>query len=191
MSPESRSLSFNLQNRSLVRFNTDVDDPEQISYSNTVVTPWIGPKLMIRKRCNLFKAALGQTLIYDIEIENEGNLDARVRVIDPLAPGIAFFPNSVLRDGVPLPGASPAEGLPWLEIAAGALLRLHFQAIIVAVPPDLKLVNQAQVQYVFLTPEGREGTGRNTPTPSRSCWFRQNCWLRCRWTAPKHLSAIS
>lgn len=159
MSSEPRSLPINLQNRSLVRFNTDVDDPEQISYSNTVVTPWIGPKLVVRKRCNLFKAALGQTLIYDIEIENKGNLDARVRVIDPMAPGIAFLPNSVLRDGVPIPGASPAEGLPWLEIAAGALLRLHFQAIIVAVPAELKLLNQAQVQYAFLTPEGREGTG--------------------------------
>ncbi|MEK4526348.1 MULTISPECIES: DUF11 domain-containing protein [Paenibacillus] len=159
MSQSSGPLSHWLKNQSLVRFSSGATELEQVSYSNTVVTPWIGPRLEVRKVCNITEAALGQSLIYRVEIVNTGNLTALVYLLDQLSSETALLPNSVLRDGIPLPGASPERGLPPAEIAPGATLRYHFQVVILRLPETLKLLNQAQVNYEFLTPEGRSVTG--------------------------------
>ncbi|MEY8745295.1 hypothetical protein AB9M62_39185 [Bacillales bacterium AN1005] len=42
MSSTSDSWSHWLQNQSLVRFNSGTAEQEQVAYSNTVVTPWVG-----------------------------------------------------------------------------------------------------------------------------------------------------
>ncbi|MGF9695823.1 hypothetical protein [Paenibacillus sp. MABNR03] len=160
MSQSSGQLSHWLQNQSLVRFSTGMTELEQVAYSNTVVTPWVGPRLEVRKGCNVDVAALGQSLTYQIEIMNTGNRTAIVYVVDPLSEDTSLLPNSVLRDGIPLPGASPELGLPPAEVAPGATMRYHFQVAIVRLPTSLKLFNQTQVNYEFLTPEGRTVTGR-------------------------------
>ncbi|MGO4729532.1 hypothetical protein [Paenibacillus sp. 2KB_22] len=160
MSQSSGPLSHWLQNQSLVRFSSGTTELEQVAYSNTVVTPWVGPRLEVRKGSNVTVAALGQSLTYQIEITNSGNRTAIVHVVDPLSEDTSLLPNSVLRDGIPLPGASPQLGLPPAEVTPGATLRYHFQVAIVRLPSTLKLLNQAQVNYEFLTPEGRTVTGR-------------------------------
>lgn len=160
MSQSSGPLSHWLQNQSLVRFSSGTTELEQVAYSNTVVTPWVGPRLEVRKEANVPVAALGQSLTYQIEITNSGNRTAIVYVVDPLSEDTSLLPNSVLRDGIPLPGASPQLGLPPAEVMPGATLRYHFQVAIVRLPSTLKLFNQAQVNYEFLTPEGRTVTGR-------------------------------
>ncbi|MGW7160006.1 hypothetical protein [Paenibacillus taichungensis] len=155
MSQSSGPLSHTLQNQSLVRFSSGTTELEQVAYSNTVVTPWIGPRLEVHKFCNVAEAALGQTLTYLIEIVNSGNCAAMVHVLDSLSSETSLLPNSVLLDGTPLPGVSPERGIPAQEIVPGATLRIHFQVIIVGLPPSLKLVNQAKIRYTFVTPEGR------------------------------------
>ncbi|UPK46545.1 hypothetical protein [Paenibacillus pabuli] len=159
MSQSSGPLSHTLKNQSLVRFSSGATELEQVAYSNTVLTPWIGPRLEVHKFCNVDEAALGQTLTYLIEIMNSGNCPAMVRVLDSLSPETSLLPNSVLRDGTPLPGVSPERGIPAQEVAPGMTLRIHFQVIIVGIPPALKLVNQAMVRYEFVTPEGRTVEG--------------------------------
>lgn len=98
MSQSSGPLSHTLKNQSLVRFSSGATELEQVAYSNTVVTPWIGPRLEVHKLCNVDEAALGQTLTYLIEIMNSGNCPAMVRVLDYLSPETSLA-NSVLRDG--------------------------------------------------------------------------------------------
>jgi len=159
MSQSSGPLSHMLQNQSLVRFSSGTTELEQVAYSNTVVTPWIGPRLDVHKFCNVAEAALGQTLTYLIEIVNSGNCTARVHVLDSLSSETSLLPNSVLLDGTPLPGVSPESGIPVQEVVPGATLRIHFQVIVVGLPPSLKLVNQAKVRYEFVTPEGRTVEG--------------------------------
>lgn len=159
MSQSSGPLSHTLKNQSLVRFSSGATELEQVAYSNTVVTPWIGPRLKVHKFCNVTEAALGQTLTYLIEIMNSGNCPAMVQLLDSLSSETSLLPNSVLRDGTPLPGVSPEIGVPAQEVAPGMTLRIHFQVIIVDLPPALKLVNQAKVHYEFLTPEGRTVKG--------------------------------
>lgn len=155
MSQSSGPLSHMLQNQSLVRFSSGTTELEQVAYSNTVVTPWIGPRLKVHKFCNVAEAALGQTLTYLIEIVNSGNCAAMVHVLDSLSSETSLLPNSVLLDGTPLPGVSPESGIPVQEIVPGATLRIHFQVIIIGLPQALKLVNQAKIRYTFVTPDGR------------------------------------
>lgn len=152
-------LSHWLKNQSLVRFSSGTTELEQVAYSNTVVTPWIGPRIKVNKRCSETTAVLGQFLTYQIEIVNTGNRTAIVRVVDPISSDTSLLPNSVLRDGIPLPGVSPEQGLPPAEIAPGAVLTYHFQVVIVRLPSALKLLNQAEVNYTFMTTEGRTVNG--------------------------------
>lgn len=159
MSQTSGPLSHWLQNQSLVRFSSGTTELEQVAYSNTVITPWVGPRLEVKKQCNVAVATLGQSLTYLIEIVNTGNCTAIVHVVDSLSPETSLLPNSVLRDGIPLPGASPERGLPPAEIVPGATLRYHFQVVVMRIPSGLKLLNQAQVNYEFGTSEGRTVRG--------------------------------
>ncbi|WP_434751434.1 hypothetical protein [Paenibacillus amylolyticus] len=159
MSEIPGTLSHWLKNQSLVRFSSGMTELEQVAYSNTVVTPWIGPRIKVSKSCNVTTAVLGQSLTYQIEIMNTGNRTAIVRVVDPLSPETSLLPNSVLRDGIPLPGVSLTQGLPPAEVAPGAVLNYHFQVVIVRVPPALQLLNQAEVNYEFVTTEGRTVDG--------------------------------
>ncbi|MGQ8875121.1 DUF11 domain-containing protein [Paenibacillus sp. TSA_86.1] len=159
MSEIPGTLSHWLKNQSLVRFSSGTTELEQVAYSNTVVTPWIGPRIKVSKSCNTTTAVLGQSLTYQIEIMNSGNRTAIVRVVDPLSPETSLLPNSVLRDGIPLPGVSLTQGLPPAEIVPGAVLTYHFQVVIVRVPPALQLLNQAEVNYEFVTTEGRTVNG--------------------------------
>lgn len=160
MSEVPGMLSHWLKNQSLVRFSSGTTELEQVAYSNTVVTPWVGPRIKVSKSCNVTTAALGQSLTYHIEIVNTGNRTARVRVVDLLTQATSLLPNSVLRDGIPLPGVSPAQGLPPAEITPGSVLNYHFQVVVVQVPPSLQLMNQAEVYYEFDTSEGRTVNGR-------------------------------
>lgn len=159
MSEIPGTLSHWLKNQSLVRFSSGTTELEQVAYSNTVVTPWVGPRLKVSKRCNVTTAALGQSLTYQIEIVNTGNRAAMIRVVDPLSLETALLPNSVLRDGIPLPGVSPTQGLPPAEVAPGAVLTYHFQVVIVRVPGNLTLLNQAEVKYEFVTTDSRAVNG--------------------------------
>ncbi|MFX3649517.1 MAG: hypothetical protein ACE3K2_08850 [Paenibacillus sp.] len=159
MSPNSGPLSHWLQNQSLVRFSSGTTELEQVAYSNTVITPWVGPRLEVKKECNVAMATLGQSLTYMIEIVNTGNCTATVHVLDSLSAETSLLPNSVLRDGIPLPGVSPEHGLPPAEIAPGATLRYHFQVVVLRIPTGLKLLNQAQINYEFGTSEGRTVRG--------------------------------
>lgn len=134
MSEVPGMLSHWLKNQSLVRFSSGTTELEQVAYSNTVLTPWVGPRIKVSKSCNVTTAALGQSLTYHIEIVNTGNRTARVRVVDPLSQETSLLPNSVLRDGIPLPGVSPAQGLPPAEITPGSVLNYHFQVVVVQVP---------------------------------------------------------
>ncbi|GAA3406379.1 DUF11 domain-containing protein [Paenibacillus hodogayensis] len=146
-----------LRNQSLVTFQ--FAGTEQVAYSNTVSTPLVGPKLSLCKSAGTECAALGQTIGYRLELENTGNKSAEVTLYDILPEGVSFIANSLLRDGVPLPGAKPSAGVSMGRIEAGSSACIQFQAIVTALPQDLKLVNQAYGDYTFHTQDGRSISG--------------------------------
>lgn len=128
---------------------------DSITYSNKVNTPIVGPVLSILKSADQTSASLGETLVYTFVARNEGNVSALATLIDAIPSGVSFIANSVLRDGVPLPGVSPSSGIPLGTIFPETDVHIAFQVIVVALPPSLKLSNRARAVYSFSTPEGR------------------------------------
>ncbi|XOK64580.1 hypothetical protein ACJ7K1_16265 [Paenibacillus elgii] len=146
-----------LQNQSLVRFHTA--GAEQVAYSNMVVTPLVGPILTLNKSALAAEASLGQIITYRITITNTGNKSAQVTLVDALPAGTSFIANSVLLDGVPMPGIDPVSGIPLGTVQVERLAEIVFQVIVISIPAGLQLRNQAEARYTFLTEEGRVVSG--------------------------------
>lgn len=145
--------NFKLLNQTLVRFRSGVY--EGVAYSNTVQTPLVGPILTAQKSAALSKLILNQTVTFTIVIGNTGNRPAAVTLVDVLPPGLSFIPNSVLLDGAPLPGASPASGIVIGSVTVGSTVQLIFQAIVISIPPAFTFQNEASLNYSFTTQDGR------------------------------------
>lgn len=143
-----------LLNQTHVRFSSGA--LEMVSYSNIVQTPLVGPVLAAVKRAVPDQLVLGQSITYSLQITNTGNRDAQAVVYDTLPEGLSFIPNSVLKDGAPMPGASPASGIAIGTVAIGSTVVVFFQAIVISLPHSFTFVNQALIAYNFTTPEGRQ-----------------------------------
>lgn len=147
-----------VSNQSMVLYSSAAG-ADVITYSNTVNTPVVGPVLTLVKSADHTSASLGETLVYTLIARNEGNAPALTTLVDALPSGVSFVANSVLRDGVPLPGVSPFSGILLGAVAPQTEVRIAFQVIVVSLPPSLELGNRARAVYSFTTPEGRHVEG--------------------------------
>ncbi|MBY0013081.1 DUF11 domain-containing protein [Paenibacillus typhae] len=141
-------------NQSMVLFSSAAGN-DGITFSNTVNTQVVGPVLSLVKSADKTSVSLGETLVYTITARNSGNLPALVTVLDALPAGVSFIANSVIRDGVPLPGVSPEGGIPLDIVPPQSQVTVAFQVIVVSLPPSLELQNAATGTYSFSTPGGR------------------------------------
>lgn len=142
----------------MVMFSS-AEGTDAITYSNTVNTPVVGPVLSLHKEAGQTSASLGEALVYTVTARNSGNTPALVTIVDILPPGVSFIANSVLRDGVPLPGVTPSSGIPLGLLVPHSGITIAFQVIVVSLPPSLTLDNRATGAYSFETPEGRTVRG--------------------------------
>jgi uncharacterized repeat protein (TIGR01451 family) len=136
-----------------------------ITYSNTVNTPVVGPVLSLHKHTDHTSASLGETLVYTVTARNSGNTPALLTITDILPAGVSFIANSVLRDGVPLPGVTPSSGIPVGTLSPHSQVSVAFQVIVVSLPPSLTLNNRATGVYSFATLEGRMVRGEVQSNP--------------------------
>ncbi|NQX48474.1 DUF11 domain-containing protein [Paenibacillus tritici] len=143
-----------VSNQSMVRYSS-AEGNDAIAYSNTVHTSVVGPVLSLLKQAAPLSASLGDTLVYTVTARNSGNTPALLTIVDVLPPGVSFIANSVLRDGVPLPGVTPSSGIPLGTLVPHSGVTIAFQVIVVSLPPSLVLDNRAVGTYSFTTPEGR------------------------------------
>lgn len=100
-----------VSNQSMVLYSS-AEGTDSVTYSNTVNTLVVGPVLSLQKQANRLSASLGETLVYTVTARNSGNTGALVTITDVLPPGVSFIANSVLRDGVPLPGSLRLPAFP-------------------------------------------------------------------------------
>lgn len=157
MNPGKR-LDPVVTNQSMVLFSSAAG-VDRISYSNTVNTPVLSPVLALHKSADKTSVSLGETLVYTLAAANNGNVAAQVVATDALPAGVSFIANSVLRDGIPLPGVTPSAGIPLGTVAPHTTVIVAFQVIVVALPSSLQLRNTAEGKYTFTTLEGREVHG--------------------------------
>lgn len=126
------------------------------SLSNTVITPVYQPILSMVKSANAAQGSVGGTLSYSILISNTGNIAATLLVKDILQPQTVFETNSVIIGGTPLPGYSPATGIPVGPLAPGDSVSVSFLVTILSLPPSQTLLNSASATYTFTLPDGRQ-----------------------------------
>ena len=153
-----------VSNQSMVLYSS-AEGTDSVTYSNTVNTLVVGPVLSLLKQADRSSASLGETLVYTVTARNSGNTGAVVTITDVLPPGVSFIANSVLRDGVPLPGGTPSSGIPLGLLAPHSGVSIAFQVIVISLPPSLALHNRAVGTYSFNTPEGRAVNGEIRSNP--------------------------
>lgn len=161
---EGSRLQPVVSNQSMVLFSS-AEGINAITYSNTVNTPVVGPVLSLLKLTDHTSASLGETLVYTVFAKNSGNTSALVTIVDVLPAGVSFIANSVLRDGVPLPGVTPSSGIPVGTLSPHSGVTIAFQVIVVSLPPSLALHNRAVGTYSFSTPAGRTVRGEVRSNP--------------------------
>jgi uncharacterized repeat protein (TIGR01451 family) len=145
-----------VQNQSLVQFASG--SVEMVTYSNTVNTALIGTRIIIDKSAFESEVSLGSTITYKLTTTNTGNVAGIVTLTDKLPEGTSFVANSLLLNGVPLPGSDPESGIRIGSLAPQESVQIIFQLIVISIPSSLQLVNQARADSVFQTTEGRSVT---------------------------------
>ncbi|MGD0030546.1 hypothetical protein SLT67_04235 [Paenibacillus illinoisensis] len=130
-----------------------------VSSSVTVSTPIFQPVIQIVKSASTTNLTVGDTFNYSIQINNTGNIAASVTLTDPIPAGAVFSTNSVIINGVPTPGVSPATGVSLGSIAANSSTTVTFVATVTSLPDSRQLTNQAVASFSYTLPSGRTIAG--------------------------------
>ncbi|UJF35799.1 DUF7507 domain-containing protein [Paenibacillus hexagrammi] len=151
-----------IENRSVVGFSSGTFNGTSVS--NTVTTPVYQPIVAVVKSADRSNVTVGNTVTYTLAVTNSGNLAASVTLTDPIPSGTEFVDNSVVVDGVPQPGANPAQGISIGVVQPGdtVVVRTTFQVTVETLPNPQQLVNQASADFTFTPPDGRLLTGSVT-----------------------------
>ena len=135
--------------------------------SNTVTTQVSIATLTAAKTVDKHTAYLGDTVTYQLAVQNTGNVPADNVVLTDLLPnGITLVPGSLVVS-VPYGGA-PDTGLALTSpIAPGQTVTLSFQGTVTAMPNPNPAVNRAAVSYAYTldpaSPDGETGTATTNP----------------------------
>jgi len=130
-----------------------------VSSSITVSTPIFQPVIQVVKSASTTNLTVGDTFNYSIQINNTGNIAASVTLTDPIPVGAVFSTNSVIINGVPTPGVSPAAGISLGSIPANASTTVTFVATVTSLPDSRQLTNQAVALFSYTLPSGRAIAG--------------------------------
>lgn len=130
-----------------------------VSSSVTVSTPIFQPVIQVVKSASTTNLTVGDTFNYSIQINNSGNIAASVTLTDPISAGAVFSTNSVIINGVPTPGVSPATGISLGSIAANSSTAVTFVATVTSLPDSRQLTNQAVASFSYTLPSGRTIAG--------------------------------
>lgn len=100
------------------------------TYSNTVGIPILGPLIKVEKSTEEREAVPGRPIAYKAVVRNKGNFPAKVVLYDELPDGMAFVPNSVVKNGVPIPGADLEDGMKLGVMEPGDKTQVDFRVVL-------------------------------------------------------------
>lgn len=120
-----------------------------VSYSNTVATPLLDPMLTLVKQSTVQQAQPGTPVVFTVTVTNNGNRPTQVTLYDLLQEGTVFVPNSVHREGLPVPGADPVAGLNLGVLGMQETTHISFQLVAPLVGHRGLLQNQVRADYAF------------------------------------------
>ncbi|ACS99004.1 DUF11 domain-containing protein [Paenibacillus sp. JDR-2] len=138
----------------VVRFNEDEVDRTP-AVSNTVSIRVTQPTITATKRALQSTAFVGEFINYVVEVENSGSYNALATWFDNLPEGSSFVANSLTVNGFPVPGADHYKGLFLGTMIAGITNVVTFILQVVSYPPNGLLVNQGDILFQFILPNGQ------------------------------------
>jgi uncharacterized repeat protein (TIGR01451 family) len=115
--------------------------------SNAWPVTVFAPDVQAVKSASVDSAVSGDSFEYTIVVTNDGTEAVNgVVVVDTPQEGVMFIPGTVTANGVPLPSASPAAGIPIGTIASGAAVTVTFEVMINMADPT-PIINQSTVSF--------------------------------------------
>ncbi|MDQ0114212.1 DUF11 domain-containing protein [Paenibacillus harenae] len=122
------------------------------SVSNDAVIPVYAepPIIVVNKIADRSIATVGDIITFTFPIANEGTIPIESGTLtDPISSFLSFIEGSVTINGIAIPGGNPAAGIIFGPLEPGAAITIAFQVQIIAVPPDLRITNNASIQVTF------------------------------------------
>ncbi|KGX85145.1 DUF11 domain-containing protein [Pontibacillus litoralis] len=106
------------------------------------------PVFEVLKSVNPLLACPGDVLTYTITVTNTGLSDAdNVIFTDVIPSGVDFIDNSVIVDGIQLPGSNPAAGINIGTLAIGQTRTISFSVLVRAKQPPCFVTDEAEIEY--------------------------------------------
>ncbi|PEV75015.1 DUF11 domain-containing protein [Bacillus cereus] len=178
---ETVTISFQVQltnipvgnvviNISDTSYEYQIDPSSQIiqrrSLSNAVNTEVRTANVSAIKSANRSITRIGQIITYTVAVTNAGTIPiTNTLLLDAIASGTTFVPNSILVDGVPRLNENPITGINLDIILPNNTIIVTFQVSVVSIPPQNNINNIAVIHYEYRpdpsTPPISETTSSN------------------------------
>ena len=118
------------------------------------------------KSANRSITRIGQIITYTVAVTNAGTIPiTNTLLLDAIASGTTFVPNSILVDGVPRLNENPITGINLDIILPNNTIIVTFQVSVVSIPPQNNINNIAVIHYEYRpdpsTPPISETTSSN------------------------------
>ncbi|EJS67229.1 cell surface protein [Bacillus cereus] len=162
---ETVTISFQVQLTSIPPGNTVINisdtsyeyqiDPsspiiQRQSLSNAVNTEVRTASVSAIKSANRSITRIGQIITYTVAVTNSGTIPiTNTLLIDAIAAGTTFVPNSILVDGIPRPDENPITGITLDMILPNNTIIVTFQVNVVSIPSQNTINNIAVIHYEY------------------------------------------
>lgn len=162
---ETVTISFQVQLTNISEGNTVINisdtsyeyqiDPsspiiQRRSLSNAVNTEVRTANVSAIKSANRSITRIGQIITYTVAVTNAGTIPiTNTLLLDAIAAGTTFVPNSILVDGVPRPNENPITGINLDIILPNNTIIVTFQVSVVSIPPQNNINNIAVIHYEY------------------------------------------
>ena len=151
-------VSARLQNAQIgaVARGTSTGDQYVINALGTQIdvgAPFFPPDV---KRVDKVATFEGDTLTYNVRVENQGTATAQqVLFTDPPPAGTSFIPGTFTIGGIVQPGANPAAGVPLGDIPEGTTKLISFKVRVNSIPASFQFENRASWTYSYVSCQGQ------------------------------------
>ena len=162
---ETVTISFQVQLTNIPEGNTVINisdtsyeyqiDPsspiiQRRSLSNAVNTEVRTANVSAIKSANRSITRIGQIITYTVAVTNAGTIPiTNTLLLDAIASGTTFVPNSILVDGVPRLNENPITGINLDIILPNNTIIVTFQVSVVSIPPQNNINNIAVIHYEY------------------------------------------
>ncbi|HDR6266862.1 TPA: DUF11 domain-containing protein [Bacillus cereus] len=184
---ETVTLSFQVQLTNIPEGNTVINisdtsyeyqiDPsspiiQRRSLSNAVNTEVRTANVSAIKSANRSITRIGQIITYTVAVTNAGTIPiTNTLLLDAIAAGTTFVPNSILVDGVPRPNENPITGINLDIILPNNTIIVTFQVSVVSIPPQNNINNIAVIHYEYRPDPSAPPTSETTSSNSTNIQF--------------------